>query len=96
MSKISIIDPDELDARIRDAVNDALQHKLPECIRKATKKREMNASQVVKEFSISFNMQQKLRGTGQIRFKQRGQSIIYERSELIKWLKENRVKKRKI
>lgn len=95
MVKITTMSSDELDHRIQKNVEKKLLEILPKILREANQKEYLNTRDVRDQFSISYRSQQYLRDSKQIPFSQDGRRILYNRVDILRWLENRRLNRRK-
>ena len=82
---------DDLKELIRDAVKETINESLPGAIRKATRKKWLNTSEVMEILNCSRRHAQHLRDSGRLPYRQHGRSIRYDIDEVEAYLNRGKV-----
>lgn len=85
---------DELKAIVEQAVTKAVSERVPEIIRKATRKEWLTTQEAMKLLDCSRRHLYHLRDTNQIKYHQHGRKILFHIDEIERFLKDNEVKRR--
>lgn len=86
---------DELKAIVEQAVAEAMAERVPDIIRKATRKEWLTTKEAKEMLDCSRRHLYHLRDTKQIKYHQHGRKILFHIDEIERFLEENEVKRRK-
>ena len=95
MNNIIITEPDELHSQIREAVEAAISDRLPDIIRRATRKQNYTTAEAADYLGISKRSLFHLKQSGQLAYSQHGRKVIYTVEELDEHLQKNKIRRRK-
>lgn len=93
MTKIHLIETEELKEVIREVVNEAISRNIP--VKKEVSKTWLNRKEVKNILGVSDAQLQYLRDSRQIPFSQFGRKIVYKAEDIEAFLKKHRVESHK-
>lgn len=85
---------EELEATVKQAVNDLLQNELPDLLRKAKRKEWINTNELMELTGWSRRTIQYLRDEKRIPFSQEGKRILYPTDGIEEYLRKNQISPR--
>jgi excisionase family DNA binding protein len=94
MPSTYITTQEELKTLVEQAVVNAISDRVPEIIRKASRKEWLTTKDAMELLDCSRRHLFHLRNTNQISFHQNGRKILFHIDEIEKYLEENRVNRR--
>ena len=95
MKVLELEDSEQLDARIKSAVAEAIRAEIPHIIREATAKEWLTKQDLKELTGWSDRTIQNLRDTDQIPYSKHGHKILYPRQGIMEFLEVHHIKPRK-
>lgn len=94
MPSTFIATKEELETLVEEAVVNAVSKRVPEIVRKATRKEWLTTKETMELLDCSRRHLFHLRDTNQITFHQNGRKILFNIDDVEKYLEETKVKRR--
>lgn len=94
MPNTYIATQDELKSIVEQAVAEAMAERVPDIVRKVTRKEWLTTQEAMELLDCSRRHLYHLRDTEQISYHQHGRKILFHIDELERFLEENKVKRR--
>ncbi|MCF7803610.1 MAG: helix-turn-helix domain-containing protein [Candidatus Marinimicrobia bacterium] len=91
---IVVIEPDELQEMISQAVDKTVSAKVPEIVKQITEDEWLTTEAVEKEFKLSRPQQKHYRDTRQIPFTKHNRKIFYKRADVVEFMECNQIPRR--
>lgn len=94
MPNTIVVTPDELKSIVEQAVSKAVDERLPDIVRKATRQEWITQEKAQEILNCSRRHLYHLRDTNQISFHKHGRKILFHIDEIERFLEENEVKRK--